>query len=324
MQNDNTEQAPTSSDSEKKRGQFFLSLRTMYLLGSLGTFSLGLLLLYHSWVPLVVCFPFGASVTSFLFGVMETDRVQNKLDAVFTSPGVKVVAQLTGAVAVFGIVSGFSYLALDKELQRKEIELGINRAINDPTYIYLVPKNSIHRDGAGSMIVVGKINFSDEFEAIKGNEKNKDGNVLNPILVKIRNECDYGNGLCSISDSIFPVHINNTGKLKSAKFNDVNDVDVCPGHNYLEGKNLLISSDLNSIKLVQKDPSKKLPDQAYQVRVNNESGRSVCPDSKLTPPSPILLFGKIGMNRIPIGNFSTYYAIEYLPKNSEDSGDSGQ
>jgi hypothetical protein len=315
MHNDNTEQAPTSSDSEHKSGQSFLSLRTMYLLGSLGTFSLGLLLLYHSWVPLVVCFPFGASVTSFLFGVMETDRVQNKLDAVFTSPGVKVVAQLTGAVAVFGIVSAFSYLALDKELQRKEIELGISRAINDPTYIYLVAKNSIHRDGKGSMIVVGKLNFSDEFEAIKGNEKNKEGNVLNPILVKIRNECSYGGGLCSISDSIFPVHINNIGNLQSANLNAVNDVKICPGHSYLQKKTLLISSDLNLLKSFKKDESKKFPDKSYKVRINDESNPAICPDSNLTPSSPILLFGnKKTKNPIPISRFSTYYAI--------DSGDS--
>lgn len=311
MQNSNTEQDPLSSDSEKKREKSFVSLRTVcYVIGSLSTFSLALLLLYYSWVPVVVCLPFGAAATSFLFGVMETDPVQNKLDAVFTSPGVKIIAQLTGAVAIFSVFSGFAYFALDKDLQRREIELGINQGMNDPTYIYLVPKNSIHKDGKGSMIVVGKINFSDEFEAIKGNEKNEEGNVLHPILVKIRNECAYQNGLCSISDSIFPVHINNIDNLKLTKSNAVNEVNICPGHDYLEKRTLLISSNLNLIKSFKKDQSKKFPDKTYKVHINERSTPAICPDSNLTPPSPILLFGNKGMNKIPISQFSKYYAID--------------
>jgi len=311
MQNNNMEQTPLSSESEDKKEKYFLSLKMLsYLFGSLGTFSLGLLLVYYYWPPLVVSLPFGAAVTSFLFGVMETDTVQNKLDGVFTSPRVKIVAQLTGAVAVFTLFSGFAYFALDKELQRRDTELSIDKGKNDPTYIYLVPKSSVNENGGNTRIFAGKINLSNEFEIIKGNDKNDEGNVLHPILVKIRNECAYQNGLCSISDSIFPVHINNTKNLKLTNLNTVNEVNICPGHDYLEKRTLLISSDLNLIKSFKKDQSKKFPDNSYRVRINERSSPAICPDSNLTPPSPILLFGNRGMNKIPISQFSTYYAID--------------
>lgn len=283
----------------------------MYLLGSLGTFFLGLLLLYNSWLPLVVCLPFAASTTSFLFGVMEASSLQNKLDGVFTSTGQKLVVQLTGAAACFALTAGFAYWALDRDLRQKEIELGINKTKNDPTYIYLVPKNPINKDGDNWMIAVGKLNFSDELEAIKGNEKNKEGNVLNPILVKIRNDCNYGLGLCSISDSIFRVHINNIGNLKSTKSKAVNNVNICRGHNYLEKKTLLISSDPNLIESFKKNQSKNFPDKTYKVYINDESNPSICPGNNLAPPSPILLFGNEKTKTpIPISQFSKYYAID--------------
>jgi hypothetical protein len=47
MQNNNMEQTPLSSESEDKKEKYFLSLKMLsYLFGSLGTFSLGLLLVY--------------------------------------------------------------------------------------------------------------------------------------------------------------------------------------------------------------------------------------------------------------------------------------
>ena len=154
------------------------------------------------------------------------------------------------------------------------------------------------------MIVVGKLNFVNEFEAIKGNE----GNVLDPILVRIRDDCNYRRGLCAFSDNIFPVHINNINNLQFAK---VNNVNICRGHSYLLNRTLLISSDKNLIESFKQN--KIVPDKTYKVSIDEEINPSYCPDSNLTPPSPILFFGnpkKTSQLPISINKFSTYYAID--------------
>jgi hypothetical protein len=274
----------------------------MYLLGSLGTFSFGLLLVYTSWPSIVASLPFGVAMTSFLFGVMETKGLQSKLDVILNSTGQKLVVQLGGAIACCALTTGAIYLALERN--NPDLELSINKQKSDPTYVYLARKNPVNKNGRDSMIHAGKLKFNDEFEEIQSK------NVLDPVLVRIRDECHFETGLCAFSDNIFPVHINNIDKLQLGNSEIVNKVNICRGHSYLQEKTLLISSDPNLIELFKK--TKKIPDKTYKVYIGDESNPSICPESKLKPPSPILLFDNEGTKaRIPISQFSTYYAVDF-------------
>jgi hypothetical protein len=261
---------------------------------------------YFFLPPLWVSALFTVAASLFLGEILGiTDSQNNKLDVVFSSPQVKVTAQLIGSIVVPSAIWMGSYYLLDGQNRQKDAELAIATGLQkQKEYVYIVRKHEGSSNENTAKTALGRFHFSTEFQELKTLEP------FNPLLTQIRDECSQKDGLCAFTEEVFTVSIYNSGKLN---INSVNSAYVCAGHRYLVDMTLLISPDESLLKSIKKndDPEKK--SKTYTVQV--EEYYPECPPSD--SPYPRLLFdvesikqAKEKGRKITRNGFKTYYALE--------------
>jgi hypothetical protein len=111
----------------------------------------------------------------------------------------------------------------------------------EPTYLYIVnalkepPKEITDPSQMIKENAMGKVNLLSELSEIYAVDP------FDPILVKIRNECKKGEGLCTFPAKWFETKLFGLNSSLQG-----NQVSVCRGHDYLAGKIVNFSNDNSS------------------------------------------------------------------------------
>jgi hypothetical protein len=249
-------QQPNENEMVKIESPLRLSSRLSFMVISI---LAALLLSLTSSVPTVFAGLFTSVFVSILFDtVLLVVDPKASLSFEFDRKGLegdsKVGVKLGAMTALFAIVWVGTTFAIDN--YRANIEDSKLRILNpnlplevipktvgkvgdeEPTYIYIVnpfkkpPKEITDPNQMINENAIGKVNLLSELSEIYALDP------FDPILVKIRNECKKGEGLCTFPAKWFETRLFGLNSSLQG-----NQVSVCRGHDYLAGKIINFSNE---------------------------------------------------------------------------------
>jgi hypothetical protein len=220
------------------------------MIASLG---LSILLYIGPFSPIFTGLFLSALVSLFFYemlGVVDpNDSLSFEFNRARGGDSSKVSGRFVGASALFLLIWVLSTLYLANEKKARitaatELQpLFVSGASLPEGYILIKNPNPDIVDKINHNISIGRLNVSGSLNA------KFQADPFDPILVRIRNDCRNGKGLCQLPADWFQVKIEGVNPgLKG------NRVSVCSGHDYLAGKLINFSADKLSGEAWSLDP----------------------------------------------------------------------